>query len=85
MDPEQFEVSQSFSFFPCLVRLISDSSSVFCVGLLPFHRPYLGALVTSWLRYPGFETLLLFYRSGVSLFLVSWFSALSIFISLALW
>jgi hypothetical protein len=50
-----------------------------------FHRPYLGALVTSWLGYPRFETLLLFYRSGVSRFLVFWFGALSIFGLLVLW
>jgi hypothetical protein len=54
-------------------------------GLLPFHRPYLGALVIGCLGYPRFETLLLFYRSGVSRILVFWFGALSIFDPLALW
>jgi hypothetical protein len=64
-------------FGPFLACLISILSSVFCVGLLPFHRLYLGALVTGWLGYPRFGTLLLLYRSGVSCFLVYWFGALS--------
>jgi hypothetical protein len=65
--------------------LSSVLRSICCVRLLPFHRSYLGALVTGWLGYPRSETLLLFYRSGVSRFLVFWFGALSIFDPLALW
>jgi hypothetical protein len=72
-------------FLPRFVRLSSVLRSVYCVGLLPFYRPYLGALVTGWLVYQRFETLLLFYRSGVSRFLVFWFGTLSIFDPLALW
>jgi hypothetical protein len=72
-------------FGPFLARSVSVSSTVFCVGLLPFHRLYLGAFVTGWLGYPSFETLLLLYRSGVSRFLVFWFGALFIFGPLALW
>jgi hypothetical protein len=72
-------------FLSRFVRLSSILRSVCCVGLLPFHRPYVGALVIGWLGYPRFETLLLFYRSRVSRFLVFWFGALSIFNPLALW
>jgi hypothetical protein len=57
-------------FGPFLARSVFVSSTIFCVGLLPFHRLYLGALVTGWLGYPSFGTLLLLYRSGVSRFLV---------------
>jgi hypothetical protein len=79
----QYSVQQSF--LPRFMRLSSVLRSVCCVGLLPFHRPYLGALVTGWLGYPRFETLLLFCRSRVSHFLVFLFGALSIFGPLALW
>jgi hypothetical protein len=50
-------------------RLSSVSRIGCCTVLLPFHRFYLGALVTSWLEYPKFRTLLLLHRSGVSRFL----------------
>jgi hypothetical protein len=79
----QYSVQQQF--LPWFVRLSSVLCSFCCVGFLPFHKPYLGALVTSWLGFLRFETLLLFYRSGVSRFLAFWFSALSIFGPLALW
>jgi hypothetical protein len=72
-------------FGPFLARSVFVSSTVFCVGLLPFYRLYLGALVTSWLGYLSFGTLLLLYRSGVSCFPIFWFGALSIFGPLALW
>jgi hypothetical protein len=70
---------------PRFCRLSSVSRIVFCTGLLPFHRFYLGALVTSWLEYPRFRTLLLLYRSGVSRFLVFSFGALSWSDRLVLW
>jgi hypothetical protein len=67
------------------VRLSSVLRLVCCVGFLPFRRPYLGALVTGWLEYPRFETLLLLHRSGVSRFLVYQFGARLLFDSFALW
>jgi hypothetical protein len=67
------------------MRLSSVLRSVCYVGLLPFHKPYLGALVTGWLGYPRFKTLLLFCRSGVSRFLIFWFDALSISDPFTLW
>jgi hypothetical protein len=42
-------------FGPFLARSVSVSSTVFCVGLLQFHRLYQGAFVTGWLGYPSFE------------------------------
>jgi hypothetical protein len=71
-------------FGPFLARSVSVSSTIFCVGLLLFYRLYLGALVTGWLGYPSFGTLLLLYRSGVSRFPIFWFGALSIFGPVAL-
>jgi hypothetical protein len=67
------------------VHLRSVLCSVCYVGLLLLHRPYLGALITGWLGYPRFGTLLLLYRSGVSCFLIFWFGALPFFVPLALW
>jgi hypothetical protein len=72
-------VSSAICAFSSVLR------SACCVELLPFHRRCLGALVTGWLGYPRFGTLLLLYRSGVSRFLVFWFSALLFFVPLALW
>jgi hypothetical protein len=67
------------------MRLSSVLRPVCCIGFLSFLRPYLGALVTGWLEYPRFGTLLLLYRSGVSRFLVYRFGARLLFGSFALW
>jgi hypothetical protein len=75
--PDSTQTSRCFR--PLLVRLSSILRPICCVGILPFRRPYLGALVTGWLEYPRFETLLLLYRSGVSRFLVYWFGARLLF------
>jgi hypothetical protein len=72
-------------FRPLLVRLSSVLHPVCCVSFLPFSRPYLGALVTGWLEYPRFETLILLHRNGVSRFLVYRFGARLLFGSFALW
>jgi hypothetical protein len=58
----QYSVQQPFLLR--FVRLSFVLRSICCVGLLSFHKPYLGALVTGWLGYLRCETLLLFYRSG---------------------
>jgi hypothetical protein len=79
----QYSVQQPF--LPRFVHLSSVLRSIYCVGFLLFHRPYLGALVTGWFEYPRFKTLLLFYRSKVSWFLVFWFGTLYIFGPFALW
>jgi hypothetical protein len=72
-------------FLPRFVRLSSVLRSVCCVGLLPFYRLYLCALVTGWLGYSRFRTLLLLYKSEVSRFLVFWFGALPFFVPFVLW